>query len=69
MTTLITTATDAASAAIPSADTDGDADADTAVAAASAAVATAVAQHWQAAGQSLARVDAHLAWGDLEPAA
>ena len=60
MTTLITTtgAASAASAAIPSADTDGDADAN-----------TAVAQHRQAARQSLAQVDDHLAQGDLEPAA
>ena len=57
MSTLITTTTDAAVGAIPGADTDRDAD------------AAAVAQHRQAAGQSLGRVDEELARGDLEAAA
>ena len=60
MTTLITTA--AANDAISNANTDTDADAGTAVAA-------AVAHHRQAAGQSLARVDDHLAQGELEASA
>ena len=61
MSTLIST-TGAGIAAIPGADADRDAGA-------GAAVAAAVAQHRQAAGQSLARVDEELARGDLEAAA
>ena len=56
MTTLITTA--AGIDAIPNTDADRDADA-----------GAAVAQHRQAAGQSLGRVDEELARGDLEAAA
>ena len=62
MTTNITTCAGAGIAAIPGADTDRNAGAGTAVAA-------AVAQHRQAAGQSLGRVDEELTGGDLEAAA